>query len=134
MSENRGSHRGGSRGGGRGGGGRGGGRGGGAGGQQQHQEKERPKKENILDLSKYMDKQITVKFNGGREVKGTLKGYDALMNLVLDDVEETVRDDDGNESTRPLGLVVARGTLLVLVSPVDGSEEIANPFAQPEED
>jgi len=65
MSE-RGAFRG--RGGGRGGdrGGRGGGRGGaqagGAGGQT-----ERPKKENILDLSKYMDKQITVKFSGGRE-------------------------------------------------------------------
>ncbi|RGP65446.1 small nuclear ribonucleo [Fusarium sporotrichioides] len=120
-------------------GGRGGGRGGGgAGGAQQ--ERERPKKENILDLGKYMDKQITVKFNGGREVKGTLKGYDALMNLVLDDVHEVVRadtiiaDDEGNESTRSLGLVVVRGTLLVLVSPVDGSEEIANPFVQAEDD
>ncbi|KAJ3531915.1 hypothetical protein NM208_g8665 [Fusarium decemcellulare] len=81
-----------------------------------------------------MDKQITVKFNGGREVKGTLKGYDALMNLVLDDVNEVVRDDEGNESTRSLGLVVVRGTLLVLVSPVDGSEEIANPFVQAEDD
>ena len=39
-------------------------------------------------------------------------------------------DDEGNETTRELGLVVARGTLLVLVSPVDGSEEIENPFAQ----
>lgn len=45
-----------------GGGGRGGRGGGGAG-----KDGERPKKENILDLSKYMDKQITVKFNGGRE-------------------------------------------------------------------
>ena len=68
MSE-RGAFRGG-RGGGRGGdrGGRGSGRGGaqagGAAGQT-----ERPKKENILDLSKYMDKQITVKFSGGREGK-----------------------------------------------------------------
>lgn len=43
-------------------------------------------------------------------------------------------DDDGNESSRPLGLVVARGTLLVLVSPVDGSEEIANPFVQPDDE
>ncbi|KAF4976759.1 hypothetical protein FZEAL_6616 [Fusarium zealandicum] len=148
------SHRGGGRGGqgshsrgGRGGGGRGGGA---------QQERERPKKENILDLGKYMDKQITVKFNGGREVTGTLKGYDALMNLVLDDVNEVVRgmsrdsllsafswtaqanmssiDDEGNESTRSLGLVVVRGTLLVLVSPVDGSEEIANPFVQAEDD
>jgi len=136
MSE-RGHHPGrGGRGGGRGGsehrGGRGGGGGrGGHGGGQQGQE--RPKKENILDLGKYMDKQITVKFNGGREVTGTLKGYDALMNLVLDEVQEVLRDEEGNEATRSLGLVVARGTLLVLVSPVDGSEEIANPFVQQEE-
>lgn len=62
---------------GRGGGGRGdhrGGRGGGRGGAQGgnavgQQQTERPKKENILDLSKYMDKQITVKFSGGREGK-----------------------------------------------------------------
>ncbi|KAI9825526.1 MAG: hypothetical protein M1819_000518 [Sarea resinae] len=80
-----------------------------------------------------MDKEITVKFNGGREVIGTLKGYDQLMNLVLDDVKELMRDDEGNESSRPLGLIVARGTLLVLISPVDGSEEIANPFVQQEE-
>lgn len=109
MSE-RGNFRGGGRGrgdrGGRGGGGDRGGRGGGhaSGGDR--------KKENILDLSKYMDKYITVKFNGGREgvfgivinigrlvfclllcalVTGTLKGYDQLMNLVLDDVKETTR-------------------------------------------
>jgi len=54
----RGDHRGGR------GGARGGAHGGNAAGQQQT---ERPKKENILDLSKYMDKQITVKFSGGRE-------------------------------------------------------------------
>lgn len=120
------AHRGG-RGGGGGGAGGAGGRGGAHGSQQQQ---EKPKKENILDLAKYMDKQISVKFNGGREVIGTLKGYDQLMNLVLDDVKETMRDDEGNESSRSLGLIVARGTLLVLISPVDGSEEIANPFQQ----
>lgn len=60
----------------RGGGGRGssrggdqrGGRGGGAGrGGSSSQAAEKPKKENILDLTKYMDKQISVKFSGGRE-------------------------------------------------------------------
>ncbi|KAI2634719.1 like-Sm domain-containing protein [Hypomontagnella submonticulosa] len=121
-------------------GGRGGGRGGhgadsgASGGAAPQQERERPKKENILDLSKYVDKRITVKFNGGREVTGTLKGYDALMNLVLDEVQEVMRDDEGKEATRSLGLVVARGTLLVVISPVDGSEEIENPFAQQSED
>lgn len=71
MSE-RGAFRGG-RGGGRGGdrGGRGGGRGGAQGGGAAGQT-ERPKKENILDLSKYMDKQITVKFSGGREGKRSI--------------------------------------------------------------
>ncbi|KAL7808118.1 U6 snRNA-associated Sm-like protein LSm7 [Trichoderma aethiopicum] len=113
--------------------GRGAAAGGGRGGSSNVQG-ERPKKENILDLAKYMDKEIIVKFNGGREVRGTLKGYDALMNLVLDQVQETLRDDEGNESSRSLGLVVVRGTLLVLISPADGSEEIANPFAQPEEE
>jgi U6 snRNA-associated Sm-like protein LSm7 len=102
-------------------------------------------------------------------VTGTLKGYDQLMNLVLDDVKEITRgmsnhsipylslyiprtnlpcpqrfihrgtwtnrhtDDEGNTSSRPLGLLVARGTLLVLISPLDGSEEIPNPFVQAEE-
>lgn len=42
-------------------------------------------------------------------------------------------DDEGNETTRSLGLVVVRGTLLVVISPVDGSEVIANPFLQQEE-
>lgn len=126
-------------GGGRGGRGRGGPRGGGGGGASS--QTERPKKENILDLNKYIDKQVCVKFNGGREsesfvfssppffplvwagrarvseravaalkgppkniqltqttiaVVGTLKGYDQLMNLVLDDVKETMRGNPLN--------------------------------------
>ena len=44
-----------------------GGRGGGGAGRGGSQAAEKPKKENILDLTKYMDKQISVKFNGGRE-------------------------------------------------------------------
>ncbi|EAL90761.1 small nuclear ribonucleoprotein (LSM7), putative [Aspergillus fumigatus A1163] len=105
MSE-RGSFRGGrSRGGGHDrSGGRGGGhssqhRGGGAGGGAQQQQ-EKPKKENILDLSKYMDKEVKVKFNGGREVSGMLKGYDQLMNLVLDDVKESMRGKSLNDITK----------------------------------
>ncbi|KAK9375212.1 uncharacterized protein V1513DRAFT_443113 [Lipomyces chichibuensis] len=107
------------------------------GGQQpQH---DRPKKEAILDLAKYQDREIRVKFAGGREVTGILKGYDQLMNLVLDDVVEHLRgevEEDGQppeDQTRPLGLVVVRGPLLLLISPADGSEEIANPFIQNEE-
>ena len=58
-----------SRGGARGGAGDRGGRRGGAGGGggAGGDKADKPKKENILDLSKYLDKPISVKFSGGRE-------------------------------------------------------------------
>ncbi|XP_006455580.1 hypothetical protein AGABI2DRAFT_121482 [Agaricus bisporus var. bisporus H97] len=51
----------------------------------------KPKREAILDLAKYVNEPIRVKFMGGREVVGTLKGYDQLLNLVLDDVQEQIQ-------------------------------------------
>ncbi|KAL0578065.1 U6 snRNP-associated protein Lsm7 [Marasmius crinis-equi] len=91
---------------------------------------DKPKREAILDLSKYVNERIRVKFTGGREVTGLLKGYDQLLNLVLDEVEEVV--EDPAPRTRSLGLAVLRGPTIVLLSPVDGSEEIANPFLSQE--
>uniref|UniRef100_A0A7N2KTN1 U6 snRNA-associated Sm-like protein LSm7 n=1 Tax=Quercus lobata TaxID=97700 RepID=A0A7N2KTN1_QUELO len=36
------------------------------------------------------------------------------------------------DQTRRLGLIVCRGTAVMLVSPTDGTDEIANPFIQPD--
>lgn len=58
-----------------------GGRGGGA----------QPRKESILELAKLMDAKVRVKCLGGRELEGTLRGYDDLVNLVLDDCDEFLR-------------------------------------------
>lgn len=80
-----------------------------------------------LNLAQFVDKSIRVKFMGGREATGILKGYDQLMNLVMDDVVEEYED---GRPTRSLGLVVLRGPNIVLVSPTDGSSEIENPFQQ----
>lgn len=88
---------------------------------------DKPKREAILDLSKYANERIRVKFTGGREVTGVLKGFDQLLNLVLDEVEENLQSET-EPQTRSLGLVVLRGPTITLLSPVDGSEEIANPF------
>lgn len=49
------------------------------------------RKENVLDLSKFMDKGVTVKLSGGRVVTGQLKGYDQLLNIVLDEARENLR-------------------------------------------
>ncbi|KAF9620274.1 hypothetical protein IFM89_011009, partial [Coptis chinensis] len=69
-------------------------------------------------------------------VTGTLKGYDQLLNLVLDEAIEFLRDPDdplkNTDQTRRLGLIVCRGTAVMLVSPTDGTDEIANPFIQPD--
>lgn len=95
---------------------------------------DRSKKASVLDMSKFMDKEVRVKFMGGREVVGTLKGYDALLNLVLDDTKEFLKDPDDPyrllDETRNLGLTVGRGTSVMLVCPTDGFEEISNPFLQ----
>jgi small nuclear ribonucleoprotein (snRNP)-like protein len=50
-----------------------------------------PKRESILELAKYMDSVVRVKCIGGRELQGTLRGYDDLVNLVLDDCDEYLR-------------------------------------------
>ncbi|MBW0528265.1 hypothetical protein O181_067980 [Austropuccinia psidii MF-1] len=94
---------------------------------------DKPKREAILDLAKYVDKRVRVKFMGGREITGLLKGYDQLLNLVMDEVEEVLRNPETMTAssplkTRSLGLAVIRGTSLVVINPVDGFEEIANPF------
>ena len=82
-------------------------------------------------------------------VTGTLKGFDQLLNLVLDNVEEHssglplsstfepvpkpqfLTSDpcvEVQERSRKLGLAVLRGPTITLISPTDGSEEIQNPF------
>ena len=90
------------------------------------------RKAQVLDMSKYMDRPVRVKFMGGREVVGVLKGYDALLNLVLDESKEFLKDPDDPykllDETRSLGLTVCRGTSVMLICPMDGYEEIANPF------
>ena len=45
------------------------------------------------------------------------------------DPEDPLRVTD---ATRSLGLVVLRGTAVMVVAPTDGTEEIANPFAAAE--
>jgi U6 snRNA-associated Sm-like protein LSm7 len=50
-----------------------------------------PKKESILELSKLQDQVVRVKCLGGRELQGVLRGYDELVNLVLDECDEFLR-------------------------------------------
>lgn len=63
--------------------------------------------------------RVRVKFAGGREMVGVLKGYDQLLNVVLDETVEYMRDAADatriTETTRGLGLVVCRGPNITCV-------------------
>jgi small nuclear ribonucleoprotein (snRNP)-like protein len=51
----------------------------------------RAEKDAVVDFAKYCDQRVRVRFQGGREVDGVLKGFDKLDNLVLDDAVEYLR-------------------------------------------
>lgn len=87
------------------------------------------------DLGKYLNTKVVVKFVGGRNVTGILKGLDDIVNLVLDECTEYLRDVKGEITQRErfLGLVVARGTAITSIHPVNGFEEIPNPFVNTDE-
>lgn len=58
---------------------------------------------------------MKVSLNGNRKVTGTLRGYDAFMNIVLEDTEIT-------ETGEYLGQLVCRGNSIVQF---EGLERVA---------
>ena len=45
------------------------------------------------ELKKFMDKKVQLRINGGRNVEGTLCGFDPFMNLVLDNAIEHTKQE-----------------------------------------
>ncbi|GAB6031423.1 hypothetical protein CHUAL_009200 [Chamberlinius hualienensis] len=67
------------------------------------------------ELKKYMDKKLSLKLNGGRQVTGILRGYDPFMNLVVDEATEEIKGGEKNN----IGMVVIRGNSIVLLESLD---------------
>jgi len=68
---------------------------------------------------------VRVRMRGNRELRGRLHAFDAHLNMVLGDTEETtsVVEEDANgaetvvQKTRSLGMVFVRGDTIILVAP-----------------
>ena len=43
------------------------------------------------ELKKFMDKRLGLQINNGRNLIGTLRGYDPFMNLVVDECVEKMK-------------------------------------------
>jgi len=67
------------------------------------------------ELKKFMDKRLGLQINGGRNLVGTLRGYDPFMNLVVDGCVEKMK----NGQMREVGMVVIRGNSVVMLEGLD---------------
>mmetsp|Transcript_56751 Transcript_56751/g.64769 ORF Transcript_56751/g.64769 Transcript_56751/m.64769 type:complete len:109 (-) Transcript_56751:170-496(-) len=97
-----------------------------------------PRRESVLNFQPYLDREVRIKFAGGREIQGVLKGYDNLANFVLDQTIEFIRDSEDQykvtDATRKLGLIVSRGTAVMTISLADGLQEVDNPYSDESDD
>lgn len=83
--------------------------------------------EEPLDLIRLsLDERIYVKLKNERELRGRLHAYDAHLNMILSDVEETIKTVDVNEETyeefiqtnkRTVPMLFVRGDSVILISP-----------------
>lgn len=62
-----------------------------------------------------MDKKLSLKLNGGRQVSGILRGFDPFMNVVIDESVEHCKDGRQNN----IGMVVIRGNSIIMVEALD---------------
>ncbi len=60
-----------------------------------------------------LESQVLISLKDGKEYRGTLKGYDIHMNVVLKNADEL---KDGS-AVRRLGMVIIRGDNVVFISP-----------------
>ncbi|MFQ6137355.1 MAG: LSm family protein [Candidatus Hydrothermarchaeales archaeon] len=64
-------------------------------------------------LHNALESHVIVGLKGGKEYRGTLKGYDMHMNVVLQSAEELSE----GKPVRKLGMVIIRGDSVVFISP-----------------
>ncbi|MGH0133265.1 UNVERIFIED_CONTAM: hypothetical protein FKN15_059337 [Acipenser sinensis] len=63
----------------------------------------------------FMDKKLSLKLNGGRQVQGILRGFDPFMNLVMDECLEMAAG--GQQNT--IGMVVIRGNSIIMLEALE---------------
>ena len=62
-------------------------------------------------LEKSVNQKLALLLKDGRLLEGKLTGYDEYMNMVLNDVEETIEDNK-----KRLGTIILRGNNVVSIS------------------
>jgi len=67
----------------------------------------------IQILEQSLGKTVLIRLRGGKSIRGTLRGFDQHLNLVLEKAEDVSDRDNAEE----LGLIIVRGDNVVMISP-----------------
>lgn len=65
----------------------------------------------VLDES--LGRVVLIKLKGGKMIRGTLRGFDQHMNLLLEESQELLEESQSSD----LGTIVVRGDNVVIISP-----------------
>lgn len=60
-------------------------------------------------MEDWLEKAVSIITCDGRNIIGTLKGYDQVQNLILSDSHERVYSEDKGVVQQVLGLYIIRG-------------------------
>ena len=61
-----------------------------------------------MSLQEWMDKTVSVITSDGRNIIGTLKGFDQTINLILEQSHERIYSEDRGVVQNVLGLYIIR--------------------------
>ena len=70
-------------------------------------------------LRPFVDSVISIITNDGRNIIGTLRGFDQQTNLIVENCHERVYSTENGVEMAPLGLYVVRGDNVALVGEID---------------
>ena len=66
------------------------------------------------ELTRYLDKRVSLQLNGNRSVVGILRGFDQFMNIVM---EDTIEQKENKQIQT--GTVVIRGNSIIVMEALE---------------
>ena len=76
-----------------------------------------------MALNEFKDKRVSVITNDGRQIVGTLRGFDQTINIVLENAHERLFSLDRGMVQNDLGLYLIRGDNISLIGELDTEKD-----------
>lgn len=79
-------------------------------------------------LAEYVNSQVSVITNDGRNIVGTMRGFDQVCNVILEKSVERVFSTTAGVQTVALGMYVVRGDNIAVIGKVDAEKDSKVPW------